>query len=330
MKKMSSQRMATLAVACLLLAATTAPAGEATWSGGDAAWDAAGAWGGSDSTAVFGNASQIDGDDVANITDGSTVTGNSGGDSNFKAGDTSASVLNISGGSTLLLDSVDVLDGAWNKADGDITLDNGTINRTKSGTSVSGGFFMLGSWGAKSAVPISMSLDNGSMFSNDGVVAFGMSNDSPALTAILTIAGGSTVDLTGGAATDPNDFPDGIDNGGLPVTNDLVFVNNFGDSNTYHINFTGPGTLITDNGISIATQEVPDTFTETFPSYEELWDAGILQANGGNAGVFADHFSVSGTPGGTDYTLTSTVPEPTSLILAAMALVGLAVLRRRR
>ena len=325
MKLSNKPRMATLTVACLFVAViTTAQAGEGTWSGGDAAWNAAGAWGGADSTAVFGDASQLDADDIANITDGSTVTGNSGGDTHFKTG----SVFNLSGGSTFNIDSLDVVDGVWNKADSEINIDGATFNRTKSGTSVSGGFFMLGSWGTSTGDVISMNLSNGATFTNDGVVAFGMSNDSAEITASINIDGESTVDLTGGNATDPTDFPDGIDNGGLPVTNDLVFVNNDGQNSTYSVNFMGPGTLITDNGISIATQ-VGEVFSQTNPSYEDLWDAGILQWQGGNAGSFSDVFSVSGMAGGTDYTLTA-IPEPASMILAAMGLLGLAGWRRSR
>jgi hypothetical protein len=90
----------------------------------------------------------------------------------------------------------------------------------------------------------------------------------------------------------------------------------------------GPGTLITDNGIAIATQ-VGEVFSQTNPSYEDLWDAGILQWQGGNTGSFSDVFSVSGMAGGTDYTLTA-IPEPASMILAAMGLLGLAGWRRSR
>ncbi len=60
-------------------------------------------------------------------------------------------------------------------------------------------------------------------------------------------------------------------------------------------------------------------------TWEALWDANMLQFDGGNSGSFSDHFTTSGT--GADYTLTS-VPEPSSAAL--LGLGGLALILRRR
>jgi hypothetical protein len=142
----------------------------------------------------------------------------------------------------------------------------------------------------------------------------------------MTINNG-TVDLS-----DPNPF---IDLGGF-LPGELLFVYEYigpqtaggspvGPKNEkYSINFTGPGQFIVDNGIFVLQQAAdqgyqtpphpaPEYFTP-ITTYEDLWDLGILQANGKSGltpgEVFSDYFTVSGSPGLPDYTLTSLVAPP--------------------
>ncbi|NOZ40125.1 MAG: PEP-CTERM sorting domain-containing protein [Planctomycetes bacterium] len=103
------------------------------------------------------------------------------------------------------------------------------------------------------------------------------------------------------------------------------------------IDFTGPGTITTDEG---AIRLIKDPGTVTDMTYEDLWNAGILTANGSNAGAFGDSFTVTGNWGDAVYTLTSNVvaassgisavPEPTSIMLAGLAVLSLAGVTRRR
>jgi hypothetical protein len=144
---------------------------------------------------------------------------------------------------------------------------------------------------------------------------------NPGLEVHMTINNG-TVDLH-----DPNPF---IDFGGL-LPGELTIVYEYigpppgggppvGPKNEkYSINFTGPGQFIVDNGIFVIKQNAsggfetpprpaPDYFTSL--EYQDLWTLGILQANGlsGLTGAsFDDYFTVSGTAGSPDYTLTSQV-----------------------
>jgi hypothetical protein len=89
----------------------------------------------------------------------------------------------------------------------------------------------------------------------------------------------------------------------------------------------------------------PDLFTPI--GYEDLWDLGILQANGlsGLTGAtFSTYFTTTGTKFTTNYTLTSlvpgsgsgrglsgsAVPEPASLTLVGVFLAGSCLTRRSR
>jgi len=64
-------------------------------------------------------------------------------------------------------------------------------------------------------------------------------------------------------------------------------------------------------------------------TWETLWNEGILQANGNNSGTFSDHFVTTGSPGNTNYVLT-TVPEPTAATLLGLGGLMLIVSRHRR
>ena len=310
MKVLFTKGIAAVAIACLL--AVGAHAQTATWTGAgglgwnDASWDNGGVVDTAENT--FGDTRKLKLGDTANVTNGDTIEGNHQGDFRVEAG-----ILNISGGSTINLHSGDGADpdGSWTVANfSELNLDNGTFSRTFDPDAdssnvehpkvLSGGLFMLGAWGAGDLTDgmIRVNLDNGSTLSNDGIMTFGIDDDSPELDVKLSIAGGSTVDLTGGA-----NIP-GLGNNDLSTDTDLVLVHNIGHSNSYVIDFTGPGTLITDNGLAIATQDALGGWTHTLPSYEDLWNDGVLQYEGANSGAFADHFTVTGTKGAADYTLT--------------------------
>jgi len=91
--------------------------------------------------------------------------------------------------------------------------------------------------------------------------------------------------------------------------------------NDYKINFTGTGTI--EGRIGYESGGSANNAT----TWETLWNDGILQFNGGNAGNFSDHFSTSGASNTKAYTLT-TVPEPSSAALIGLG--GIALILRRR
>ncbi len=227
--------------------------------------------------------------------------------------------LTIKEGAVLSMDSHSDEDGRWMRVGMDVILDNGTLRRTHSGSSVSGGRIILGY--RNELLPnqkINISVINGGRIENDAKMVFGdpalppTEGHSPGIEVAMTINNG-TLDLTGGA-----DFPEffGLADG------ELVFFYEFeqgvGPKNEkYSINFTGPGTIIIDNGIFVAQEDEAGSFSPlvgtdlTIPiTYQDLWGLGILQANGqsGKTGAnFSTFFSATGTVGEDNYTLTSLV-----------------------
>jgi hypothetical protein len=117
------------------------------------------------------------------------------------------------------------------------------------------------------------------------------------------------------------------------VEADLAFFYDYSESlmrpknEEWEINFTGPGSIIVDSaGIDVYTQDENSIWSGGVDpvSYEQLWELGILKANGlsGKMGErygdganphilqpadFATFFSVTGTPGMDNYTLTSLI-----------------------
>jgi hypothetical protein len=205
-------------------------------------------------------------------------------------------------------------DSKWTEWDGDLTLDNGALDRgfTPGGSVVSGGAFILGSWRTRINQQIDVNVKNGGMLKNDGQLWFGAGEDQASgLEVTMTINNGH-LDLTGG-----DNYPV-IGLGGPEA--DLIFFYDYDEgavdpapkNEQYAINFTGPGSITVDHsGIAIYRQDETLNFDIGVKTYQDLWGLGILQANGvsGLDGAsFGQYFSVSGTSGSDNYKLTSLLP----------------------
>ncbi|MCI0331874.1 MAG: hypothetical protein L0228_01450 [Planctomycetes bacterium] len=263
--------------------------------------------------------------------------------------------LTIKDGATLWMDSHSDSDGRWTRVGMSINLDNGTLLRTitpawcpPSECSSSGGKIIFGYRNELLAnTRIEINLTNGGRIESHGKMAFGdpsfwdenppgtvndnpQTGHNPGIEVAMTINNG-TLDLTGG-----NAWPDyfGLADGELGFFYESVGPNTSGapvgpKNEEYSINFTGPGQIIVDTGIFVAEQGsdgvyspkggfAPDLFTSI--TYQNLWDLGILQANGlsGLTGAtFSDYFTTTGAPDdpnlGIDndnYTLTSLLASP--------------------
>jgi hypothetical protein len=279
--------------------------------------------------------------------------------------------ITVKEGAVLTMDSHSDLDGRWSRVGLSMTFDNGTWRRTHSAPSDGGGQIFFGYKNELLAnQQIDINVINGGRIENDGKMVFGTPDyfvsqggdggHSPGIKVHMTIDGG-TLDLSGGGYPD---YPFGL------ISGEMVFVYEYNEgvgpkNEDYRINFTGPGSITVDphfdtnagqylGGIYVAKQDssgafsaqggAPDLFTPI--GYEDLWDLGILQANGlsGLTGAtFGTYFSTTGTKFTEDYTLTSlipagsgsglagsTVPEPASFFLAALiGLAGGCMTRRR-
>jgi len=267
--------------------------------------------------------------DQVTINNGDTVNFTPGGDHNIATGG-SMSVANGSRWQTSA--------GNWSQIDGTLTLDNGTYIRTAGG---------VADFGARTTGGITtVSMANGSLleasdirFGNKNFGSTASTNNifltggsslvargnelwfgDPAATAgtynvNMTINNGSITALGGGGASW---FLWGSTNGGGTIGGATPV----GD-NSYIVNFTGPGNItLGAAGLNIGTNGAAQ-------SYLDLWNAGILQANGSNAGAFGDYFSVTGTPGTDNYILTSSVPEPSSAALLGLGGLALILCRRK-
>ena len=213
-------------------------------------------------------------------------------------------------------------ENGWTQMDpSNLILDGGTFRRSgQSPAGDGGGLLLIGSYRDDAnkdrlglPAKINIEIKNGGKLENDGQLWFGADDEhSIGTEAKITINGG-TMDLTGGTIPQSNSS--------LEVDADLAFFYDFDEGSgapkneKWEINFTGPGSIVVDSaGINVYRQDEFSNWTGGNPvSYLDLWNDGILKANGlsGAAAQPADFntfFTVAGTPGTNNYTLTSLLP----------------------
>jgi hypothetical protein len=214
-------------------------------------------------------------------------------------------------------------ENGWTQMDpSNLILDGGTLRRSgQSPAGDGGGLILFGSYrddanAARLGLPakINVEIKNGGKLENNGQMWFGADDEhSQGTEAKFTINNGS-IDLTGGTISQQNSS--------LMVSADLAFFYDYNEvldapkDEQWEINFTGPGSITVDTaGIFVYRQDNLGNWAGgTAPvSYEDLWNQGILKANGLNGATtqpatFSNFFSVSGTPGSNNYTLTSLLP----------------------
>jgi hypothetical protein len=286
-----------------------------TWDGGTGNWSTDLKWnGGQDAATVTGTNRGTDGGHAI-VIDGSKpggadVTYDQNSDFQVRSNNGISSIT-VNNGGMLTLHSNGPTDGNWTRWGIDLILDNGTFRRTADGVnSLSSGAFIIGGYDQKQGMEIDISLSNGARFENHGQVWFGAvdSDDALGLEVTMTINDG-TVDLTGG---------DSEPLLGVGIEPDLLFAYTYRPDDfvfsdeKYAINFTGPGTMTVDHsGIYTVNWDEAGTPTAAPRTYQQLWDLGILQANGLSGldgATFGDFFSTTGALGSDNYMLTSLLP----------------------
>ena len=194
---------------------------------------------------------------------------------------------------------------------------------------------ITGTYGASPNVDqININLTNGGSLENEGQLWFGSQETFP-IDINVNISGGSMIKAIGGLDASPG--PAGHSVAGADAS---IVIFNWDDGNVdLTINFTGPGSIMTDEGAISLVNWNGGSPVSIPMSYEDLWNVGFLTAKGGSAGAFSDHFSVTGSPGDAVYTLTSTVavtptlgtvPEPSSLFLASLVVLAMSSMPSRR
>ena len=234
----------------------------------------------------------------------------------------------------------------------ELILDNGTFRRTGTFSPEGGGNAIFGSYNDDNNLErlgtlppqAKVEIKNGGRFENEGQLWFGTDGESSYNTRVSFTINDGHMDLTGGGIP--------IENGEMTalggVVGDLAF---FYDHKVYdnplfpdapsgfqneefEINFSGPGSITVDSaGIRVLRQPAPAnpgdpdadwTGRDVQVSYQDLWNQGILKANGlsGATGEawsdsnnpkilqpanFSTFFSVTGTPGQDNYALTSLI-----------------------
>lgn len=299
-----------------------------TWEGGNGNWTDAkwnnGSTGGLDAQTAFGRTNGMEDGQHAVIGGGSQVFYDAAlinSDFRLKSQNGPTSVT-IKEGAKLTLHSEDTDDdGKWTEWDGDLVLDNGTLARTwgagVTGSTLSGGALIFGSWRSRQGQEIDIDITNGGRLENDGQLWFGAGIDQAAgLEVTMSINDGS-LDLTGGKNVE---FI--LEENGIEADADMVIFYARDETTAelkgekYAINFTGPGSITVDSaGINVVTQQEDlFSFNIEHTTYEDLWAKGILQANGLSGldgATFGDYFSTTNAWGQDDYTLTSLIGATT-------------------
>ncbi len=240
----------------------------------------------------------------------------------------------------------------------ELILDGGTFRRIGEATGDpgdgGGGNAIFGSYNDDNNGPFlgtlppraNVVIKNGGRLENTGQLWFGTDGESSPNTRVHFTINNGHMDLTGGGIPIENGEMTGL--GG--VVGDLAFFYDYSEHLTladpvrahdeeFFINFTGPGSIKVDStGIRVLRQPAPEdpspepptavipadwTGRDTQVSYQDLWNMGILKANGlsGKTGLawphdgatprtlapanFDNFFTVTGTPGTNDYTLTA-------------------------
>jgi hypothetical protein len=322
----------TLAVACVaamlvtgvMTGVASAQGLDVVWDGGDGEWIDANWNGGSEALALIG---QDDGSDGSSDINGGTriIIGSAATvayDENGTIGDfrvKQGSDLVIQDGATWTQNTKATWpENLWTEMDlSNLVLDNGTFRRAGFVPGEGGGALIFGSWkgddnfGNPSTPPpqvINIPITNGGGIENEGQLWFGSWGSAPeGIVVAMTIDDGS-LDLTGGDVPGVGDEADA----------DLVFTLLDTTAPDFSINFTGPGSITVDKSGIIAPVGTTDaegtvSWSNLSPiTYEELWDLGILQANGLSGldgATFAENFTVTGSLGADDYVLTSEVGD---------------------
>ena len=201
-----------------------------------------------------------------------------------------------------------------------LNLDGGSFIRTGEVPGEGGGALIFSSWKGDDTwsspdhpvdldhQEIEVRITNGGRLENEGQMWIGGWDDMrPNGTVISFIIDDGHIDLTGGNVSM-----------GEPADADLVIADKFwGEEDDFNkpslsINFAGPGSITVDSaGIVYAQKDVDEVWQNLDPiTYQELWDAGILQADGlsgPDGAAFASYFTVSGALGQDNYTLTRVV-----------------------
>lgn len=308
-----------------------AQAVEMIWDGGDGFWNSDNWNGGMTPDAIVGRSDGTRGsEDVIIIGGSSNVLYEANevqSDFQMRQGNT----LTITeGASWTQLTLADWSENRWTEMDlSELILEGGTYNRIGEVPGEGGGALLFGSWRGDdnfSIVPppeeINITITNGGGIQNEGQMWFGGWEDHPAgLIVNMTINDGF-LDLTGGTVPGVGDEADAdwvlifdIDENG----NELLGTE-AGDpkEEDYNVNFTGPGSITVDSSgiivpIKVDTGGGNFVWTNLDPiEYGDLWENGILQANGmsgPDGALFDDFFTVEGQLGSDDYKLISLITD---------------------
>ncbi len=291
-------------------------AAEMSWDGGDGDWVDAN-WNGGmrPEQVVERNDGTRGSEDTIIISGGGNVLYDAdevGSDFNMRQGNT---LIIGEGSSWTQLTTAEWAENRWTELDmSELILDNGSFNRIGNKPGEGGGALIFGSWRGDDNFDIlpppqeiNIDLRNGGSIMNEGQMWFGSWEDHPSGLVVNMTIGDGTIDLTGGDV--------GI---GGPADGDLGLFYGFDDSvgdwknENYSINFVGPGSITVDaTGIIMPFQNDDGEWTNLAPvSYEDMWTAGVLKANGmtsDDGADFSEYFRTEGQLGLDDYRLISMV-----------------------